>query len=276
MSMEIKNILAAAIESGELDLESAAQFESRWREKNKKYKGEYGSVHTERWLSKFVTQDEDMIQLKNFVRVLVAYDEPVLILGESGTGKELIAKALHGARTGEFIPINCTGLPEQLIETELFGHVKGAFTGAVADKPGLIEQAADGTVFMDEIGDMPIALQAKLLRILEDMKARRIGSNVEYNINCRFIFATNKNPVDVIREDLYFRINTYELKLKSLKERGVDEVILICNSIDPEWQADKEDIAFPDGNVRGLQRMIYRSKLEKEVKALFDGTKLAR
>ena len=253
-------VIEEAFRSG--NIETARAFEARLHEKG--YKGEHGSVRTEEYLDKFITQDPAMLRVKKLVRALLVFEDPVLILGPSGTGKELIAQALHGPRQGQFIPINCTGLPEQLIESELFGYAKGAFTGASADKAGLVEEAAGGTIFLDEIGDMPKAMQAKLLRILEDMKGRRIGSNHEYNINCRFLFATNKAPRDCIREDLYYRIYTYTLSLSGLEDRRGD-VELIAKSLHVEFPSEKLGGMALTGNVRELQAIVKRWMLERVV-----------
>src|SRR3990167_3605638 len=156
--------IAFLIESGML--EEAKQLEKRLPEHLRK-QGREGfpivSIATEEWLGKFITQDEDMKTVKKHVRILSLEQDPVLIYGATGTGKELIARALHGSRGGKFISINCAGLPEHLIESELFGHVKGSFTGAATDKQGLFAEAQGGTLFLDEVGELPMTLQAKLL-----------------------------------------------------------------------------------------------------------------
>jgi DNA-binding NtrC family response regulator len=154
----------------------------------------------------------------------------VLITGESGTGKELVARALHRLSpraSGPFVPINCAALTETLIESELFGHEKGAFTGALERHIGCFEQANNGTVFLDEIGDMPIGTQSKLLRVLEDRKVRRLGGKVDLPVEVRVVAATNKFPEDAIRdkllrEDLYYRLNVFHIQLPPLRERKED------------------------------------------------------
>lgn len=250
------------------DPELARDLENSRLERNPNYKGEFGSYHTEQWLSKFLTEHPTMIRLKEKIRLLTPKNECILIVGPSGTGKELLANALHGPRRGKFIAINCTGLPEHLIESELLGHKKGSFTGAMADKKGLVEEAKGGTIFMDEIGDMPFHLQAKLLRILETMKGRRLGEADEYSINCRFVFATNKPPTDLmtkglLREDLYWRIRQYQLETLPLSERLAD-IKLIIDSLNKKFPWDEEDL-FTIGNVRELSCKIREWKLEEEI-----------
>lgn len=226
-------------------------------------------------LSRFITQHHAMLKLKEQVRLLANVDDAVLILGESGTGKELIANALHGRRAGEFIAINCAGMPEHLIESELFGHVRGAFTDAKADKIGIMEAAAKGTVFLDEIGDMPLALQSKLLRALQEKKIRKVGGNVMIDIDCRIVAATHQPLLQLIEErrfrsDLYWRIATFELVILGLSMRR-DDVPLILASLDTEKRI-KDYVAFANkispselaGNVRSLQRIIRRYYLFNE------------
>jgi transcriptional regulator with PAS, ATPase and Fis domain len=217
---------------------------------------------TEKILRGFITQDAEMIQMKEDVRKLstLAIQDSVLIHGESGTGKEIIAKALHGNRVGKFVAINCTSLPDYLLESELFGHKRGAFTGAVEDKPGLLHYANNGTVFLDEIGDMPLTLQAKLLRFLQEKTIRPVGELAEKPLNVRVVCATHQNLDDEnrFRNDLYQRLSTLEIKLKSLRDR-MNDVPLIWASL--------TKIPFPTlpnlhhnlrGNVRELQKMARR------------------
>src|SRR6185369_2299069 len=154
----------------------------------------------------------------------------VLITGESGTGKELIARTLHALshrRQGPFIAINCAALPETLIESELFGHEKGSFTGASERRAGCFEGAQHGTLLLDEIGEMPMPTQAKLLRILEDSKVRRLGGKAEFEVDVRVLAATNKVPDEAVRgghlrEDLYYRLNVFHVHLPPLRERPED------------------------------------------------------
>ncbi len=225
---------------------------------------------TEQWLAKFITNNSRMLELKDHVRKLAPLSVPVLIFGETGTGKELLAHALHGDRKGKFVAINCAGLPEHLIESELFGHSKGSFTGALTDKVGLMEEARDGSIFLDEIGDLAIPMQAKLLRAIQEKKIRKVGSNEERVINCRIISATHRDlelwiGYDKFREDLFYRISTFILRPSSLKQRSGD-ISKIIEYLDKDEQEieDYEEFASridPNklgGNVRSLQQIYIR------------------
>lgn len=201
-------------------------------------------------------------------------DKPVLIQGESGTGKELVARALqqHSHRAGKpFVTINCAALPEQLVESELFGHRKGAFTGANEDRPGLFEVADGGTLFIDEIGELPGSLQPKLLRALEDGSIRRVGSHKERRVNVRVIAATNRVLVDEVaagrfREDLYYRINVMSLELPPLRKREGDVSLLVDHFLGRDWKITEEARRALDhyhwpGNVRQLRNAIERAQI---------------
>jgi len=209
----------------------------------------------------------------------------VLIEGESGTGKELVARAIHyaGARRGApFVSVNCTAIPENLIESELFGHVHGAFTGAVASRRGFFEMARGGTLFLDEIGDASLAMQAKLLRAIEEKTIHRVGSSRPVRVDTRLVFATNKDLVRLIdrglfREDLYYRINVIDIPLPPLRERG-DDLLLLVNHFRARYGRDLERPApsFSDetlhrlaayhwpGNVRELENLVQRLVLLAE------------
>ncbi|MBI3765331.1 MAG: sigma 54-interacting transcriptional regulator [Ignavibacteriales bacterium] len=206
----------------------------------------------------------------------------VMILGESGTGKELFARALHynsPRRNKKFVPINCSALPEHILESELFGAKKGAYTGAVADTKGLFEEADGGTIFLDEIADMQPTLQAKLLRVLQEGEIRRVGDTQYRFINVRVISATNKNIHDEIhagrfREDLFYRLCGLEIQIPPLRDRTEDILILalhfikeFCNdnnlilkSVSPDALKTLQEYPFP-GNVRELQNIIRKSIL---------------
>lgn len=201
-------------------------------------------------------------------------DKAILIQGESGTGKELVARALHKASTRADKPmvvINCAALPESLLESELFGHEKGAFTGAATAKPGLFEVADGGTLFIDEIGEMPGSLQAKLLRVLEDGSMRRVGSIKERKVNVRLLAATNRVLSEEVkagrfREDLYYRINVMSLELPPIRERKGDIPLLVEHFLGPDWGIEErameaiERYSWP-GNVRQLMNAIERGKI---------------
>ncbi len=203
-------------------------------------------------------------------------DVPVSITGESGTGKELIARALHAAssRRGPFVPVNCGAIPEALLESELFGHERGAFTGAVRAKPGLFEIARGGTIFLDEIGDMPLGMQVKLLRVLQTREFRRVGGTVDLASDARVVSATNRNLEELVRkgvfrEDLWYRLNVVEMHLPPLRERRDDLPLLIDHLLASHARgADVRlskralaallDYAWP-GNVRELDNELQRA-----------------
>lgn len=224
---------------------------------------------TEVWLKKFKSQHPTIEKIKNQVRIIAPLNDPVMILGESGTGKELIAHSMHGDREGKFVAINCAGLPENLLESEFFGHEKGAFSYAHTKKIGLLEEAKDGTIFLDEIGELKLDLQSKLLRAIEDMSIRRVGGNEEIAINCRIICATHENLEELIekrlfREDLYWRINIFDIKVPPLIARTGD-IPVIVDALDIEDQIEdiKEFCKHIDpskltGNVRSLQKIVRR------------------
>jgi two-component system, NtrC family, response regulator len=178
-----------------------------------------------------------MQRVFDIIHKLSQTDVNVLITGESGTGKELCARAIHyhsTNRANNFVPINCGAIPENLIESELFGYVKGAFTGATADKEGLIESAEGGTLLLDEIGEMPKNLQVKLLRFLEDQNVQRVGGTTTKTVNVRIIAATNRKNLDNedsgLRSDLYYRLSEFQIDLPPLRDRGND-VVLIAESL---------------------------------------------
>jgi len=199
-------------------------------------------------------------------------DKAVLIQGESGTGKELVARAIqeNSLRSDKpFVIINCAALPENLVESELFGHQKGSFTGATIEKPGLFEVADGGTLFIDEIGELPLALQPKLLRVLEDGSMRRVGSHKERRVDVRIIAATNRDLAEDVndgtfREDLYYRINVMSLKLPPLRDRVNDVDLLITHLLAADWEIEDNARAalvsyqWP-GNVRQLMNVLDRA-----------------
>ncbi|EYU15766.1 two-component system response regulator GlrR [Photorhabdus aegyptia] len=192
----------------------------------------------ERWREQIVTRSPVMLRLLEQARMVAQSDVSVLINGQSGTGKEVLAQAIHRASPRAkkpFIAINCGALPEQLLESELFGHAKGAFTGAVSSREGLFLTAQGGTLFLDEIGDMPLALQVKLLRVLQERKIRPLGSNRDLDIDVRIISATHRDlpkamAKNEFREDLYYRLNVVNLKIPALNGR-VEDIPLLANHL---------------------------------------------
>ncbi|MFH0783141.1 MAG: sigma 54-interacting transcriptional regulator [Pseudomonadota bacterium] len=228
----------------------------------------------------FIGQSPVIKNLITFARKIAETGTIVSLTGESGTGKEVFARAIHfeSGRSGPIIPINCAALPEALIESELFGYVDGAFTGArKTGKPGLFEAAQDGTIFLDEIGDMPPGTQAKILRVLQDGRVRRIGGFEEIPVNTRIITATNKNLHEMVqarkfREDLFYRINVLTILIPPLKERLVDIPLLAASflrqfnqklskaeqTISREAMAKLYAYSWP-GNVRELKNVIERA-----------------
>ena len=219
-------------------------------------------------------------QVLELVRKASRSDANILILGESGTGKELIARAIHAnspRATQPFVPVDCASLPENLLESELFGHEKGAFTGAVAAKQGLMETADRGTLFLDELGELPLALQSKLLRALQERQIRHIGGTRQIDIDVRIVSATNRDLRALVaagkfREDLYYRVNVIDIALPPLHERVGDIELLAASFLrkygrsgqatvkgfEPETMIALETYSWP-GNVRELQNVIERA-----------------
>ena len=218
-------------------------------------------------------------KLKETIRKIAPYDVNVLITGESGTGKEVVARAIHNLSNRNrkpFIAINCAALPSELLESELFGYKKGAFTGATKDKKGLIEAANGGTLFLDEIGDMPIPLQAKLLRFLETKKFIPLGSTEEREVNVRIIAATNKNLKEEVkkgnfREDLFYRLSTIQIHIPPLRERKEDIPLLVdyfVKQLSKKYNKEIKRISQNfinylmnqplEGNVRELKNIVER------------------
>jgi DNA-binding NtrC family response regulator len=228
----------------------------------------------------FVAVSPGMRRVQELTEMVAATDSAVLIQGESGTGKELVARAIHfrGARAARpFIAINCAALPEALLESELFGYAKGAFTGAVTEKKGLYEEADGGTLLLDEIGDMPLLLQGKLLRVLQEGEIRRVGSTTVRRVDVRILASTNRNLLELIRdgrfrEDLFYRLNVIPLVIPPLRERRED-IVPLCRTFLAEGARKlgrQAQSLSPDalravlahdwpGNVRELQNLIERA-----------------
>jgi DNA-binding NtrC family response regulator len=223
------------------------------------------------------TKMQDVLKM---IEKVADTDSTILILGESGTGKELVARALHfnsRRRNAPFVPLNCSALPENLLESELFGHRKGAFTGAVADKKGLFQEADGGTIFLDEIGTMPAMLQSRLLRVLQEKEVRRVGDNTPVYVNVRVLAATNE-PLEkrikdgTFREDLYYRLNVIPISLPPLRDR-VDDIPLLVGHFLKDKLSPRNGKAYQltrqamevlcahdwPGNVRELENCIERA-----------------
>jgi DNA-binding NtrC family response regulator len=237
-------------------------------------------VEEEGGLSDFVGASKAIREVFQFIESVAQRDVPVMITGESGTGKEVVARTIHrmSRRAGKpFIAINAAAIPESLIESELFGHERGAFTGAVATRQGVFEQANGGTLLIDEIAEMPMALQPKLLRVLADGKVRRLGGTYEFEFDVRVLAATNRDPLKAIedgklREDLYYRLNVVPVALPSLRERADDVPLLVqhfmtefnskhhlhLEGVSDEGMAMLKAYPWP-GNVRELRNVIERS-----------------
>jgi transcriptional regulator with GAF, ATPase, and Fis domain len=232
-------------------------------------------VEARQLFPEIVGQSESMRGVFNQILKVAPTDSTVLIVGETGTGKELVANSIHrhSRRQGSpFIAINCAAIPEGLLESELFGHEKGAFTGADASKPGKFELADDGTLFLDEIGDMPLETQAKVLRTLEEKQIQRVGSVNDTKVDVRFIAATNKKLPETVqrgefREDHYYRLNVFAIYLPPLRERREDIPLIsdhFLQNTDPDKQLSSNAIQLLmaydwPGNVRELQNAIKSS-----------------
>ncbi len=234
---------------------------------------------------RIIGEDGKLRQVSQQLHRAAATDATVLLEGESGTGKELFARALHALSPrsdGPFVAINCAAIPDTLLETELFGHEKGAFTGAAQRKPGRFELAHRGTLFLDEIGDLPLALQAKILRALEQKQFERVGGTQSLIVDVRVVAATNRNLKQRVgerqfREDLYFRLSVFPIQIPPLRERGDDVLILarhfvekFCKDLNkkalmlaPSAIEDLKAYSWP-GNVRELQNCIERAVILTE------------
>ncbi len=217
----------------------------------------------EQWRRYLVGWSPAMEKLVEKVRLIGPKRATVLLVGETGTGKEMTARAIHGASTRVQFPmitVNCTALPEALLEAELFGHVRGAFTGAVQSRIGRFEQANNGTIFLDEIGDMPLDTQAKLLRVLQEREFQRIGSSETLHVDVRVIAATNANLQDKIRsgrfrEDLYYRLNVVPITIPPLRDRAEDIPVLTKHFI--EKVCRHEHLSMRDISSEALAMLVH-------------------
>lgn len=219
-----------------------------------------------------------MLQVKELIRQVAQTDASVLILGESGTGKEVVAQCVHLSSQRQacpFVPLNCGAIPAELLESELFGHEKGAFTGAITMRKGRFELAEAGTLFLDEIGDMPLPMQVKLLRVLQEKMYERVGGNKSFQANVRIIAATHRDLANRIdegsfREDLYYRLNVFPIELPSLRQRAEDVPLLLeakfeqltrQGLVKPQLSSEAYDALMAydwPGNVRELGNLAER------------------
>ncbi len=240
----------------------------------------------------FIYTSEKMQRVKEVIDQVAGTDVTVLIQGESGVGKEVVARYTHVKsfrRDKPFMKVNCAALPQELLESELFGYEKGAFTGAYCKKPGKFELADGGTIFLDEIAEIPLSLQAKLLQVLQDKEFSRLGGKVDIRVDVRVLVATNKNMEEAVkngqfREDLYYRLNMVKLTIPPLRERKEEIPIFVEYFIDKyERKYDKKVTSLSDrtmrtllahhwlGNVRELENMIQRYLLFGNENAIIDG-----
>jgi two-component system response regulator PilR (NtrC family) len=226
--------------------------------------------------SRLLGESPAMQRLREMIDQVARSQAPIHISGESGTGKELVARLIHESgprKEGPFVPVNCGAIPTELMESEFFGHRKGAFTGAVSDKAGLVQAANSGTLFLDEIADLPLSMQVKLLRVIQEQTIRPVGAADEESVDIRILSATHKDLSKMVksgdfREDLYYRINVIELHVPALRERG-DDVLLLASVLLERLGASLEQLddnakmslmryAFP-GNVRELENLLERA-----------------
>jgi two-component system, NtrC family, response regulator PilR len=262
---EVRLVIANALRSQNLEVE------------NRTLKKELGREYS---FQSIVGNSEPMHRIYDLVRRVSQTPTNVLITGESGTGKEVVAKSIHyngPLKDKPFVTVNCGAIPESLMESEMFGHKKGSFTGAVADKIGLFEVADDGTLFLDEVGELPLSIQVKLLRAIQERMIRRVGAIDDSKINVRIIAATNRNLEDMVkqgtfRQDLYYRLNVINIRTPSLRERA-DDIPLLANHFLKKYnerlgksiQGITDDAMemmkkydYP-GNVRELENIIERT-----------------
>ncbi len=264
------------------ELEALLERVAQKRELTNKYRAIKRQLARLEGPPRLVGQSRGMEAVRKLIAKVAPTNSTVLIRGETGTGKELVARALHEqSHRAEmpFVAINCGALPESLIESELFGHRRGAFTGADEHRVGLFEVASGGTLFLDEIGELPKSMQAKLLRVLESGEIRRVGDNVATTVDVRIVCATHRDVEEMVeagdfREDLMFRINTFEIRLPSLRERPEDIPALARELLLRSWpQLRPDDECFSDsamaalrshcwpGNVRELENVIERAMI---------------
>ncbi len=235
----------------------------------------YFKSETQAEVTGLIGESEAMQQLKQMIAQVGPEKATVLVQGDTGTGKELVANAVHQAsdrKDGLFVAVNCAAIPAEMLESELFGYEKGAFTGAVKTRVGKFELADKGTLFLDEITEMPMPLQAKLLRVLQEGVVEKLGSNKQISLDNRIVAATNRDPMQAVkegklREDLYYRLNVFQLNVPSLKERG-DDIQLLCHYFLAKRGVELSDEALVQlqhyewpGNVRELENVMERAAI---------------
>jgi len=277
---EVIGVLGVIIFYGLSDFESIF----RTLDSDKIYAG-LSKYNSKYMFKDFVTQDPNLQVALQECHIAAKSKIPIMITGETGTGKEIIAGAIHDAcfetQRAPYIRVNCTAIPEALLESELFGYEKGAFTGATATKKGKFELASYGTILLDEIGDMKLDLQGKLLRLLEEREFERVGGNQIIPLTARVITSTNKDLVEMIhqktfREDLYYRLNTYKIHIPPLRERKKDIPLLFSHIIeddDMNVSFSEDALAFLydydwPGNVRQLKALLQRANLLNQDKVI--------
>jgi two-component system NtrC family response regulator len=265
-----------------VEIESVLDRVARHRELTNKYRALQKRLERIEGSSELIGRSESMRRVRSLISKVAPTDSTVLVLGETGTGKELVARAVHDQSLRadmSFVPINCGALPENLIESELFGHRKGAFTGAEEHRTGLFEVADGGTLMLDEIGELPKPIQAKLLRFLESGEIRRVGENESFTCDVRVVCATNRNLDTMVvegefREDLWFRINTFEIPLPPLRER-TEDIPLLARTLAGRFRRNLpagEEVFTPaalaalsehcwPGNVRELANVIEHAMI---------------
>jgi two-component system response regulator AtoC len=280
MKLGAYDYVAKPFRLDEIILTIGKVLESRMlRDENIRLKRELAGKYT---FHDIITKNDAMHKIFQTIKKVSGYSTGVLIMGESGTGKELIARAIHyesSLQSGPFVPVNLAAIPENLLESELFGHVKGAFTDAVRDKPGLFEEAHRGTLFLDEIGELPVSLQVKLLRVLQEGEVRRVGATGAIKVSVRIIAATARDleremKNGTFRDDLYWRLNVISLKLPPLRERTEDIPLLVqhfverfneklglaAKGIDREALSVLMSYRWP-GNIRELENCVERAMI---------------
>ncbi len=296
MSTTIKAIRLGAFEyiPKPIDVDELEQAIERANELIKlRHRSDNISTITEKEFQKneIIGKTKEMNEIFKTIGILSTNRINVLIEGETGTGKELVAKAIHfysSYKEKPFVAINCSAIVENLLESELFGHEKGAFTGAISSKKGLLEIAEDGTVFLDEIGDMPIELQAKLLRVLQEREFQHVGGSKTIKLNARIIAATNKDLLSMVREgkfreDLYFRLSVATIKMPPLRERKDDIPLIvkylikkinaeIGNKIKQvEEKAMDRLLTYPwPGNIRELENVLTKAAIQTKGDTILD------